>query len=130
MPAGNWSAVSLPAKSLCAFTPATIGQSARDASPVIAEGKVSRVVPICVARGTVKVRGPLTELTVTVTLGVAGMTTGGVWTAGAGDVGGGEGMVPLPVPLPEPVLPPPPQALKARRVVVATATSDFDVFIV
>ena len=98
---------------------------------MILEGKVSRVVPICVARGTVKVRGPLTELTVTVTVGVAGMTTGGAWTAGALDVGSGDGVVPLPVPLPELVLPPPPpQALKARRVVVATATSDLDVFIV
>ena len=129
MPGGNWSAVILPAKSLCALTPATIGQSARDASPVILEGKVSRVVPICVARGTVKVRGPLTELTVTVTVGVAGMTTGGACTTGPVDVGGGDGVVP--VPLPELVLPPPPpQALKARKAVVATATSDFDVFIV
>ena len=95
---------------------------------MILEGKVSWVVPICVARGTVKVRGPLTELTVTAPVGVAGMTTGGACTAGAVDVGGGDGVVPLP--LPELVLPPPPpQALKARRVVIATATSDLDVFI-
>ena len=102
-----------------------MGQSARDGSPVIADGEVSCVVPIGVARGTVKVRGPLTELTVTATVGAAGLTTGGAWTPGAVEVGGGEGVVPLP--LPEPV--PPPQAVRARRVVVATATSDVDVFI-
>ena len=107
-----------------------MGQSARDGSPVIADGEVSCVVPIGVARGTVKVRGPLTELTVTATVGAPGMTTGGAWTPGAVELGGGEGVVPPLLPLPEPVLPPPPpQALKARRVVVATATSDFDVFI-
>ena len=115
----------------------TMGQSASEGSPVISDGKVFTAEPMGVAKGTVNVRGPFTELTVTVVVGATGGTAAGVDEAGAdagsvtGDatmtllvvvLAGGDAVVVMPPP-------PPPQALRARDAAMATETTDFDVFI-
>ena len=56
---------------------ATMGHRARDASPVIDDGRVSWADPTGVANGTVNVRVPFAEATVTVDVCVTtGTTTG------------------------------------------------------
>jgi hypothetical protein len=137
MPGGNWPAVSLPATSLYALTPATIGQSANEGSLVMSDGNVSRAEPIWVASGTVNVRGPLTELTVTVLVSAMGAIGAEVDEAGA-DAGSatGDAVVPLldvvttgaEAFVAVPPLPPP-QAMRTKEEAMAKGTIDFDVFI-
>ena len=115
----------------------TMGQSASEGSPVISDGKVFTAEPMGVAKGTVNVRGPFTELTVTVVVGATGGISGEAEEAGAeAGTAIGNAVVPLldvvttgadvVVVVPPP---PPPQAVRAKDTAKATGTSDLDVFI-